>query len=132
MDEPWKATSTKKIMEKPHVRYILLTLNIRHHLTSDMKQFYLPLLSVEHFLCGHCCCEVQNQFRIQYFSPFVMIKICEFTEFCKYFTQTEASFRWIEIWRSGMMTIYDCNFWYKKWNRNMTIRHDDDLWLTFS
>ena len=72
----------------------------RHHLTSNTKRFHLPLSSVESFLCGHCFGEIQNQFRIQYFSPYVKIKSWEF---CKYFTQTihhEAILWWIEVWRS--------------------------------
>ena len=56
---------------KRHIR-------IRHHLTSSTKQFNLPFLSVEPFLCGHCFGELQNQFRIQYFSPFVIVKSLEF------------------------------------------------------
>ena len=44
MDEPWKATSTKKIMEKPHVRYVLLTLNIYRYIDPSRHNFENCLL----------------------------------------------------------------------------------------
>ena len=73
---------------------------IRHHLSLYTKQFHLPLFFVDSVVCGHSFGKVQNQFRIQYFSPFVIIKNWEFW---KYFTQTiqhEAVYWWIKVWRS--------------------------------
>ena len=87
----------------------------RHHLTTNTNKFHLPFSSVYCFLYGYCFGKVQNQFRIQYISPFLKIKNWNF---CKNFTQTihlVAFFWWIEVGQS-MIEIFVS---IKKMNQNL-------------
>ena len=71
--------------EKVNSLHSIRHVYFRHHLTTNTNEFHLPFSSVDCFLCGHCFGDFQNQFIIQYISPFVKIKNWNF---CKNFTQT--------------------------------------------